>query len=285
MLTRQRAQAVYVGKAAARRLRWALPDLLDRAGGDRPPTPPRRLSYVGGGDFHQTGHEYLGLFKDLGGLRPDHHVLDVGCGIGRMAVPLMSYLADTGSYAGFDVGRSMIAWCQKNITSKRKDFAFEWAPVYNQKYNPFGTLSASEFRFPYPDKSFDFIFATSLFTHLTLSDTAHYLVEIDRVLADGGTCLLTFFLLRAESLAEIEAGRASLDFRFPIPGGLTINRHEPEAAVAFDLDAIEATFARTSLTICPPIHFGLWANTPGGAAGQDIVLARRGTSSPPRSAH
>jgi SAM-dependent methyltransferase len=272
---RKRAQLVYVSKSVARRLRWAVPDLLDGARGGSL-TPPRGLAFVGGGDFERTGREFLGYFSELGGLEPGHDVLDVGCGVGRMAVPLLDHLDADGSYAGFDVGREMVRWCQKRITARRADFKFTWAPVYNRKYNPFGTTSGAEYRFPYPDDSFDFVFATSLFTHLMLPDAAHYLREIARVLRPTGKCLLTFFILRPEALAEIDAGRVSLDFRHPIDGGRTIDPREPEAATGFELPALEAMFADAGLVAETPIHYGRWANAAEGLAGQDIVVASRG---------
>jgi SAM-dependent methyltransferase len=271
---RKRAQLVYVSKSVARRLRWAVPDLLDN-GRDESLTPPRGLAFVGGGDFERTGREFLDYFTGIGGLEPGHDVLDVGCGIGRMAVPLLDYLDADGSYAGFDVGREMVRWCQKRITARRADFEFTWAPVYNRKYNPFGTTSGADYRFPYPDDSFDFVFATSLFTHLMLPDAAHYLREIERVLRPTGKCLLTFFVLRPEALAEIEAGRVSLDFRHPIEGGRTIDPREPEAATGFEVPTLEGMFADASLAVEPPIRYGRWANAPDGLAGQDIVVASR----------
>lgn len=269
---RQRATVIYSSKSLARRLRWVIPDSLE---GSRRGAlaPPRGISFVGGGDFEKTGQEYLELFGRLGSLMPGHRVLDAGCGIGRMAIPLLDFLDAEGSYAGFDVGKAMIKWCQKKITPLRTDFEFAWAPVYNRKYNPFGWVPGEEFRFPYPDSSFDFVFATSLFTHLTLSDATHYLEEIRRVLRPDGHTLLTFFILHPRSRREIEAGRASLDFRHAVPGGLTIDRREPEAAIAFELEVLEERFARAGLRIREPIHFGLWSNAPGGAAGQDIVVA------------
>jgi SAM-dependent methyltransferase len=241
--------------------------------------PPRALSFIGGGDFRRTGTEYLGLFEDPGGLRPTDRVLDVGCGVGRMAIPLTEYL-DGGSYAGFDVGRSMIRWCERHVSTRRSDFTFTWAPVYNRKYNPFGDIPADDFRFPYEDASFDFVFATSLFTHLTRSDAEHYLRETRRVLRPGGRCLLTFFLLHEQSSREVAAGRAAFNFQFPVEGGRTIDRHEPEAAIAFELDALRLMFEETGLEICEPVHFGRWSNNPGGLSGQDVVIARDRGSSP-----
>jgi ubiquinone/menaquinone biosynthesis C-methylase UbiE len=269
-----RAKAIYLLKAFARRLRWLPSDLLHRRRDRDSLMPPRGLSFVGRSDFEQTGREFLGHFTELGGLEPSDRVLDVGCGIGRMAIPLTGYL-DSGSYAGFDVGREMVAWCTRNVTLRHPCFEFIWAPVFNRKYNPFGTLSAAEFRFPYPDSSFDFAFATSLFTHLLAGEVQHYLAETARVLRPGGRCLLTFFLLTPESEAEIAAGRAALPFRHPIEGGLTTDARQPEEATAYRVDEVRTMLGNAQLELSEPIHFGSWANASGAPSLQDIIIARR----------
>ncbi len=269
-----RAKALYLLKALARRIVFAPVDLLRRLRGDGVLVPPRGLSFVGGGDFAETGREFLGHFTGLGGLEPGDRVLDIGCGIGRMAIPLTGYL-DGGSYAGFDVGRAMIRWCRRNITPRHPEFEFTWAPIHNAKYNPFGTVSGGEFRFPYPDSSFDFAFATSLFTHLLRDEVRHYLAETARVLRPGGSCLLTFFLLTPRSEAEIAAGRAALAFTHPIDGGATTDPGRPEEAVALRADLVREMLADAGLAVREPLHLGQWANNPEGASYQDIVVAYR----------
>src|SRR2546423_10702802 len=73
-------------------------------------TPPRRLDFVGHSDFAATGDEFLAHFIELGGLQPGERVLDVGCGIGRMARPLAGDLGADGSYDGFDVNPDGVPW-------------------------------------------------------------------------------------------------------------------------------------------------------------------------------
>jgi SAM-dependent methyltransferase len=167
----------------------------------------------------------------------------------------------------------MIRWCRRNITPRHPEFEFEWAPIHNAKYNPFGTLSASEFRFPYPDSSFDFAFATSLFTHLVHDEAGHYLAETARVLKPGAMCLLTFFLLTPRSEAEIAAGRAALAFTHPVEGGATTDPAQPEEAIAFGVDEVRSLVAEAGLAVREPIHPGGWANEPGAASYQDIIVA------------
>jgi SAM-dependent methyltransferase len=268
-----RAEAIYLAKAAGRRVIWGPSDLLRRRR-DGALVPPRHLSFVGGGDFEQTGREFLGHFVEFGGLRPEDRVLDIGCGIGRMALPLTGYL-DGGSYAGFDVGREMVRWCSRQITPRWPNFEFTWAPIYNGKYNPFGKVAATEFRFPYADASFDFAFATSLFTHLLRDETSHYLSETARVLRPGGRCLLTFFLLTPASEAEVAAGRAEFDFSHPIPGGKTTDPRQPEETTAFPAAGMPALLEAAGLRIREPIRFGSWANAAAAPTLQDIVVAER----------
>ena len=269
-----RAKAIYLAKAMARRLVWAPYDLLHWRERRARLIPPRGLSFVGGGDFEQTGREFLAHFTELGGLRPGDDVLDVGCGIGRMAIPLTGYL-QSGSYAGFDVGREMVRWCARNISSRHPEFTFTWAPIHNAKYNPFGDVSAAEFRFPYPDSSFDFAFATSLFTHLVRDEAQHYLEETARVLRPGGSCLLTFFLLSPEAESEMEAGRAAFRFEHEIEGAATTDPRLPEEAVAYRVDDLRTMIERAGLEVREPIHFGGWANAAGAPTLQDVVVARR----------
>ena len=268
-----REKAVYLAKALARRMYWMPHDVRRRLRGER--TPPLGLSFVGHGDFEAVGLEFVSYFKELGGLRPGDRVLDLGCGIGRMALPLTGYL-EGGSYAGFDVGRAMVRWCSRHITPLHPDFEFSWAPIYNGKYNPFGSISAAEYRFPYEDSSFDFAYATSLFTHLFRAEVEHYLAESARVLRPGGTALFTFFLLTEEAEREVAAGRAALPIAHRLESGESVlDPKAPVDAVAFAAEEVLEMLRAAGLAPVDPIHLGTWANAPGGLTLQDIVVSRR----------
>ncbi len=119
--------------------------------------PPELVQYVGG-DFEEVGKEFMQYFIEIGNVKPNETVLDIGCGIGRMAVPLMDYLNDDGTYYGFDLFTKGITWCKNNISTRRNNFHFEHVDIYNQFYNPDGKEDASQYKFPYEDESFDFIF-------------------------------------------------------------------------------------------------------------------------------
>ena len=94
--------------------------------------PPAGLIFIGGGDFQRIGSMYLDRFVKLGGLKPEHRVLDIGCGIGRIAIPLTTYLNSSGSYEGFDVVKKGIVWCQRKITPKFPNFQFKYISLKNK---------------------------------------------------------------------------------------------------------------------------------------------------------
>ena len=268
------AKALFVAKALGRRLRWAPHDLrFALASGRNTLQPPRGLAFVGHGDFREVGQWYVKQFREIGGLEPDHRVLDIGCGIGRMAIPLTDFLED-GSYEGFDTSAEMIRWCRKNITAADPRFRFTHAPIYNRKYNPFGKLSAHEFRFPYPDEEFDFSFATSLFTHLGIEETRHYLAELARVLKPGGGALATFFLLGGEG-RPLDGRGLAFDFAHEFGPLRTTDPKEPEAAVAYPEALLRNEAEAVGLSVEEPIVYGRWPEVEVGRDIQDMVVLRR----------
>lgn len=236
--------------------------------------PPRHLrAYVGHGEFLKTGHEFLGYFKEHG-LQPSDRVLDIGCGIGRMAIPLTDYISRHGSYDGFDIVEHGVTWCTKTITEKFPNFRFHHSDIYNKMYNPNGKLAVEEFRFPYPDATFDFVFLTSVFTHMRKKDVAHYLAEISRVTRPGGKCLITWFVLTEQSAELIRTGISSLNFAHRIDDEMTIDRETPEEAIAFDEQTVRKLYSAHGIQI-DTIHPGSWCGRPSYVSYQDICVGTK----------
>ena len=230
---------------------------------------------MGAGNFRAVGQEFLGHFKELGGLRPEHDVLDVGCGIGRMAVPLTGYLAPTSSYEGFDIVPAGVRWCEENITQRFPNFRFQVADIYNQRYNPGGSATSANYDFPFPDDSFDFAYATSVFTHMLPADVENYVKELGRVLRPGGRALNTFFLLNSSNGRGPGSDRATIPFSVKEDGYWAVSSRTPEVAVAYEEDDVRKLYERHGFSVEGQIHPGTWVGA-DGPSFQDIVVATRG---------
>ncbi len=268
-------------KRIARELYYSAIDIKERLLGQRDQfTPPKKIrAFIGiqdKKDFKIVGEEFFKYFVELGRLKPYERVLDVGCGIGRMAVPLTRYLNEKGSYEGFDIWAEGINWATKNITPKFPNFHFKFVNVQNKSYNPKGKLKATEFKFPYQNESFDFVFLTSVFTHMVPKDLENYLSEIARVMKTRGRCLITFFLLNEESTMLVEAKESTIDFKYKIADGLrTIDDKQPENAVAYGENIIRILYEKYGLTIEEPIRYGCWSGRKKCLSSQDIVIAHK----------
>jgi SAM-dependent methyltransferase len=257
--------------------RSVLCDLRDAAdwvlGRSDPLTPPRKLVFGIGGDLF-VGDRFLGHFRELAGLRPDEAVLDVGSGVGRMALPLTRYLSHAGRYDGFDIVPANVNWCRTAITPRFPHFRFRHADVFNREYNPRGRLAGDSFRFPYPDAHFDFAVVTSVFTHLLPGTVAHYLREIGRVLRPGGRCVATVYLLNDESERLLAAGKGEITLE-PGDGECRVHsRAVPETCVALDEGWYADAVGAAGLTLDRPARYGLWCGREPGFDFQDVTVLR-----------
>jgi ubiquinone/menaquinone biosynthesis C-methylase UbiE len=220
----------------------------------------------------QMGKAYVPAFVDLGGLQPDHAVLEPGCGTGRMAVALTEFLTPDGSYDGFDIVQEAVDWCVAHITPDHPNFRFRHVDVANPAYNPEGKLDPGEFAFPYPDAGFDFVFLTSVFTHMLPRDIQHYLSEIRRVLRPRGSCLMTFFLLNDDAREAIREGRSHRRFEHEGDGYFYDIEKVHEGAVAYREEDALSFLQGAGFGLRAPIKYGRWAGRPGLTFGQDFVV-------------
>lgn len=240
------------------------------------PVPPNHLIKLvgsdGGDEYAKIGEHCLDLLVKYGGLKPEHHVLDVGCGCGRTAIPLTNYLT-SGSYEGFDIVRESITWCAQNITPHWPGFKFQHANVFNKFYNPGAAIKAKDYRFPYSDNSFNLTFLTSVFTHMLPDDVAHYTREITRTLKPGGAAVITFFIINDESRYRQLTAESTLRFPHIYANDTFItNSARPELAVAYREDSALRVLKDNGLQLREPIHFGNWCGRKNGVTYQDLIV-------------
>ena len=236
------------------------------------PAPPPDLTFCGDGDYRAIGAEFLGHFVRLADLQPDERVLDIGCGIGRMAVPLTQYLSDKASYTGIDIVKDGIAWCDRTISVTYPNFRFQHLDLQHPLYNPTGQANAADLRFPFPDGSFDFICLVSVLTHIDAAVLVNYAREIARLLAPGGRCFATAFLVNPPARDALRRGdgRIAVD---PAAEGpeYYADPAAPMAAVAFDEDFLLEKFLRFGRRRHRPPIYGCWSGRPS-AVFQDICI-------------
>lgn len=226
-------------------------------------------------DFNAIGRVLFGYLVDIGGLKPNDKVLDVGCGVGRIAIPLTRYLSAEGAYDGFDIVAESVEQCTRTISPRFHNFRFQLADLFNTHYNPRGRYSPDQYKFPFPDERFSFVLLTSVFTHMMSQGLENYLSEIRRVLVPGGRCFATYFILNPESEKLAEANRSLLKFVFPIDHGKSIEENEPEAAVAFDESYLRELHRNCGLDIVEPVRYGSWCGRKSSVGYQGIVVGIR----------
>jgi SAM-dependent methyltransferase len=208
-------------------------------------------------------------------------LLEIGCGIGRDAIPLIDIIGPTGSYTGTDVIEESIRWCQSNITARAPNFRFEWHDIADSLHNPTGRYRPEEIRLPAADASMDVVFAQSVFTHMLSDQFQHFLGEAARIVRPDGTIYATCFRVDPEILES--ARRTNLtqfDLRFDheLDDGCWVNeRDHLTGAVAYDLPALERLVDSAGLVLRGPVRPGAWSGYfPVPFDGQDVlVLGRR----------
>ena len=165
------------------------------------PFPPVRLVYLVTNTyryewFFETGtigSQCIRSILEKNNMRIDAFasILDFGCGCGR----IIRHWKQDSRLCGSDYNPVLAGWCRENL--------------------PFAefTVNGLASKLIYADETFDFIYAISVFTHLTEELGFFWMKELGRVLRPGGVMYLTFMgttrapHLRTELREQFEKGR------------------------------------------------------------------------------
>jgi cyclopropane fatty-acyl-phospholipid synthase-like methyltransferase len=236
-------------------------------------TPPKGLIFIGSGDFKKQGQHILNLLIHKTGLKEHHRILDIGCGIGRLAVPLTKFLSTQGSYEGFDIVKMGIGWCNKHITASNHNFRFLHIDLKNKLYNMGTDAKAEDFIFPYSDDEFDQIVLTSVFTHMMPKDVDNYLAQISRVMKPDGKCLATFFIINEKVKNLMQNRKTGFNFPYAYGNYYLLNKDVEEADVAFEENYLLSLLDKNNLK-ADSMDYGWWSGNPKIESSdfQDIVI-------------
>ena len=120
--------------------------------------------------FNRAGENTVAKFLDVVApfMKPPWHVLDVGCGVGRMIKSMASHFEHI---TGVDVSREMVLKAREWLRNVNNAEIFENSGVDLK---------------PFESSRFDLVYSCIAFQHMPREVFENYLSEINRVLKPGG---------------------------------------------------------------------------------------------------
>ena len=155
---------------------------------------------VGSGDFDLIGRIELGLLK-MEGLQPEHTLVDLGCGIGRLAVHVIPALSG-GSYIGIDISETMLKRAKARITQTlpNPSCSITW-------------IKQTRSHFTLTERSVDMMCAFSVFTHMEHEDSYRYLRDALRIVKPLGRFIFSCLPLTLPFSKEVFLNSANMDLK------------------------------------------------------------------------
>ena len=168
------------------------------------------------------------------GLQPSHYLLDVGCGPLRGGIHFIRYL-DEGHYFGVEKDKAKLE-AGRDVELPRNGLTHKRPTL----------VQMDDFRFPELGQKFDFALAQSVFTHLPVNNIIRCLMNMEKVLVDGGRFFATIY--------ENERGKLNLDDVEQKPGLVT---HFDRDFFHYDFGTFDWICEGTSLEV---EYLGGWNN-------------------------
>jgi len=181
------------------------------------------------------------------------NVLEIGCNIACLSLPLIKYLK-SGKYYGIDRDKQCIDWCKHKIM-----------PFCDASFKLLDDL-----RLPFDEGEFDVVFTGTLFSNISQENVDIYLNEINRVLKKGGQFIFSIFMTHQ---SQITTKTKKLKTRLNKINGvqfLTNSRNE-KANVHSDehiWECLEKAHFELKDTL-----FGNWSDMSNTSMYQDLISA------------
>ena len=110
-------------------------------------------------------------------IRPQHHVLDLGCGTGTLTMMIKNRQPNAKVH-GLDGDSKALTIARRKAESADVEIVFDQGFAYD---------------LPYPDDSFDRVLSSLVFHHLTHERKVETLHEVRRILKPGGSLFIVDF--------------------------------------------------------------------------------------------
>jgi ubiquinone/menaquinone biosynthesis C-methylase UbiE len=219
--------------------------------------------------FFDIDQQYCLDFHKIAGFSRSAKILEIGCGIGRFAIPLTNYLNSSGHYTGVDISKTCVSWCQNNVKSSNGNFQF--ARLVSTIEN-----DCQKIIFPSDNETYDFIFSSTQLTLLKYEEVHQFLKEIDRVLKPGGICLINYFLWNHSIDGLIKKNLT--DIRSVIKVGHSDTRallnSLKEKVFSYSESLITKSYQSTRLKI-REVFYGYWSGSSQEPHYSDIIIAEK----------
>jgi len=201
----------------------------------------RRRALVGPPQIWADKRRFQFEFLTSHGLRPEHRLLDIGCGALRGGIPLIGYL-DAGNYAGIEARADVLEEGRKELARARLE---PKRPLLIHASDPAQIQLAA---------AFDFVWAHSVLYHMPDDVLDAYLGLVSSCLRDGGQFYANVKLRRRDNRRQ---ARAQTWQGFPV--------------VARTRDCYESTAARHGLCVEEVGTLGSLGD-PAGVGANEIML-------------
>jgi SAM-dependent methyltransferase len=150
------------------------------------------------------------------GLLPDHSLLELGCGTGRLLLGLSRFSGQDFKYLGIDLVDDLIGLTEKRIENLGlSSSSFKTRKMKNELDYPSGA-------------KFDFMCAFSVYTHMEPEDIFNSLVKLRHVAHQQTIALVTFLPLENEfgKVNFLQESNKRLDSRYGVVRNVAMTKSQ-----------------------------------------------------------